>query len=341
LAPPPAEGADAGTWAAPAPQVFRFKGAPAEFKLTDAHLLFVDGAAFIDWTPSSSLKLKSLPRGNQTIAVGPMFAFQRLGTAATFSRLEAGKPATLAAQKGAVQLFAVTTNPKAAKPPHSPAKVELSGKLLLLGPSAIQFLAEDRRVTVDGLAARKSYLLTLTPQGDQTPVLVLGQGDPGGRPPNVGGMSAAAVLPSGEHLISNVRALHLVLPSAFGLKRSAVEVKLAPADAPSGPGKPKKAAAAGAPAIVSTVAEARPHFEKATAAIAAGQTAEARAALGKGLKADPRNAAGHYWAGVLAQRQADIPGALFQFQIFLKVAPANHPSRDEVEGLVAGLEKAR
>jgi hypothetical protein len=340
----PVAAADAGAWEAPPPPVFRVDKVPAEFRLTDSHLLFVDSAVFLDTGATTSITIKTLPRVRSALA-GPVFAFQRNGDEGLFTRLEVGKPAPLSRQLRGVQLFTVNTS-ATVKDPYLPANMDHDGRRVPLAKAATQFVGPDRRVSVEGLDAHKSYLLSLAPAkpgGKNSGVLVLVQGEPRGRPASLDGAPGPAVLAMGEHLVSNTRAMQLVVPTANGLKREEIAVTLKLTDAgpaTAAPVKPKKPAAS--PARVTTaVAEAKPFFDKANDAMAAGQTTDARAALSKGLKADPRNANGHYWAGVLAQRQSDVSGALFSFQLFLKVASADHPSRDEVEKLIAELEKNR
>ena len=339
----PVAPADAGAWEAPPPPVFRVDKVPAEFRLTDSHLLFVDAAVFLETSATTRLTVKRWPRV-KNFNVGPVFAFQRNGDEGIFTRLELGRPAPLSKQLAGVQLFTVATV-GSVNDLYRPASIDRDGKVVDLVKSSTQFVGPDRRVSVEGLDPRKSYLLTLAPAkpgGKTDGVLVLVQGENKGRPASLDGAPGTALLPVGEHLVSNTRAMQLVVPTANGLARDDLKVTLAlTEDAPQpGPAaKPKKPAVAAK--VTTTVAEAKPHFDKANDAMAAGLTADARAALSKGLRADPRNANGHYWAGVLAQRQSDVSGALFSFQLFLKTAPDDHPNRAEVEKLIATLEKNR
>jgi hypothetical protein len=213
---------------------------------------------------------------------------------------------------------------------------------VLLPRLSVQLISKDRRVTVDGLSPRRTYLLSLGPAkagGRKMPVLVVAQGAELGRS-TVDGVSGVAVLLPGEHLVVNTRTLMLVVPTATGIGRDDVLVTLSAAEEPkSGPRGPAKKASAGTPMLSSQVAEAKPLLEKAMKAIGAGQTAEARANLIRGLKLDPKNPGAHYWAGVLAQRAGDKTDALFQFRVFLQVASPDHPNREEVVGLLGELQR--
>jgi serine/threonine protein kinase len=344
--PPPDQVEDLPDAPAPAPSVFLLHGAPSLVTLGAAHTLLVDGAPFVDWGPGASLKVIETPR----LALGdsgPLFALQRVNERAAVTQLEGGKVESLVGVKGTVQLFAVTPfSPMANNASFTAGRVMTSGKQVPLARTAMQLVHKENCVTIDELSPRKTYRLDVSAakkDAPASPVVAMVQGEVAGRA-QVDGNYGSSVLQPGEHIVTNARAVFLVVPTVSGAQRSDMVVKLTAVEEGGRPAKKGAVApvVSEGPASMmsSSVVEAKPHFERANKALAGGQTAEAREALLKGLRADPKNVGGHYWAGVLAQRQNDTSDALFQFRVFLKLAPESHPNRKEVTRLLATLEKS-
>ena len=75
-----------------------------------------------------------------------------------------------------------------------PGKVDVNGKVVLLAKNSLQWVRSERRVTVEDLSPKRTYLLKLSPvkaEGRSVPVLVAAQSG-AGRAAMVGGMERVA-----------------------------------------------------------------------------------------------------------------------------------------------------